>query len=64
MNIWTEEQYFDVFLMRYFNGFKYKAIALLYGVSIERVRQVNQKAKFILRYKYKIKLKMKENGEY
>ena len=64
MNIWTEEQYFDVFLMRYFNGFKYKDIALLYGVSIERVRQVNQKAKFILRRKYKIKLKMKENGEY
>jgi DNA-directed RNA polymerase specialized sigma24 family protein len=64
MNIWTEEQYFDVFLMRYFNGFKYKVIALLYGVSIERVRQVNQKAKFILRRKYKINLKMKENGEY
>jgi DNA-directed RNA polymerase specialized sigma24 family protein len=64
MNIWTEEQYFDVFLMRYFNGFKYKTIALLYGVSIERVRQVNQKAKFILKRKYKIKLKMKENGEY
>lgn len=64
MNIWTEEQYFDVFLMRNFNGFKYKSIALIYGVSIERVRQVNQKAKFILRRKYKIKLKMKENGEY
>jgi len=50
--------------MRYFNGFKYKDIASIYNVSIERVRQVNQKAKFVLKRKYKIKLKMKENGEY
>jgi uncharacterized protein YjcR len=64
MNTWSENDMFDVFLMRYFNGFKYKDIASLYNVSIERVRQVNQKAKFVLKRKYKIKLKMKENGEY
>jgi DNA-directed RNA polymerase specialized sigma24 family protein len=64
MNTWSENDMFDVFLMRYFNGFKYKDIASIYNVSIERVRQVNQKAKFVLKRKYKIKLKMKENGEY
>jgi len=40
MNTWSENDMFDVFLMRYFNGFKYKDIASIYNVSIERVRQV------------------------
>jgi len=29
MNTWSENDMFDVFLMRYFNGFKYKDIALV-----------------------------------
>jgi len=64
MNTWSENDMFDVFLMRYFNGFKYKDIASIYNVSIERVRQVNQKAKFVLKRKYKIKLIFKRFKEY
>lgn len=63
MNSWSEDNMFDVFLMRYVDGLTYKKVGEKYNVSKERIRQVTFKTKSILRRKYKIKLKMYDNGE-
>jgi DNA-directed RNA polymerase sigma subunit (sigma70/sigma32) len=64
MNVWSENDMFDVFLMRYVDGLTYKFIGTKYNISSERIRQVIHKARFVLRRKYKINIKLSPNGEY
>ncbi len=64
MNIWSENDIFDVFLMRYVDGLTYKKVSEKYNISQERIRQVTLKAKWILRRKYNIEIPMLDNGEY
>ncbi len=40
MNIWSENDIFDVFLMRYVDGLTYKKGSEKYNISQERIRQV------------------------
>ena len=64
MNTWSENDMFDVFLMRYVDGLTYKKVSEKYNISQERIRQVTLKAKWVLRRKYKIKLQMLDHGDY
>jgi len=64
MNIWSENDMIDIFLMRYVNGLTYKAISEKYNISSERIRQIICKIRFIFRRKYKINITISPNGEY
>ena len=64
MNIWTENKCYDVFLMRYLDGLTFKAIGKNYNISGTRARYIIQNTKRILRKKYKVKIKIVDNGEY
>lgn len=64
MNIWSENDMIDIFLMRYVDGLTYNAISKKYNISGERIRQIISKIRFIFRRKYKVNIKISPNGEY
>jgi DNA-directed RNA polymerase specialized sigma24 family protein len=64
MNIWSENDMIDVFLMRHVDGLTYKEISNKYNISGERVRQIISKIRFLFKRKYKVNITISPNGDY